>query len=122
MLSFLFIFIFLYVLLVLREKLLKKYFHVEPRDVIDGYKHVNDLHKWLERGLFFLAAVWLFVIFFFPMRQELDIYLLIIFLIALFSIRSFMEWKYARGSKKHIEWISYIVIIVLLYFTSIFIK
>jgi hypothetical protein len=85
-------------LIILTHILLIKIFKIEANSFISKQK--NSSHTWLEGILFGLlvpCTVFSLIIQAFPIY-----YILIIFLIALFSLRSYMEWKYDRSSKQYI--------------------
>lgn len=114
--KFVFFISYFYVLLNIRDKILVKYFHFKKQEITSkDYKHVNKVHKWLEKSIYAIAAIVFIANIFFPIKAELDIYLLISFFLSFFGLRAFMEWKYVKPTYRHIQSISYIAVTLLLF-------
>lgn len=82
------------IFLMVIEKFLIKKFDIKKKKGL--YKHVNKVHIWLE----IVLAIALITIAFFI--SEFKSYYLPIFLIALYSFRAFIEWKFEKESKVYI--------------------
>ncbi len=115
-----FIFLFIaWILSMIIDKLLREKFNIPKMKGM--YKTVNSLHKWIERlivAVFLLGAG--FLIFINDPNQNPDTFLiwLLIYFCTLFSVRSWMEWKYQRETNQYIISIYNLVFVLIIIVTS----
>ncbi|WP_078549409.1 DUF4181 domain-containing protein [Litchfieldia alkalitelluris] len=120
MITQMFIFLFIaWILSMIIDKLLREKFNIPKMKGM--YKTVNSLHKWIERlivAVFLLGAG--FLIFINDPNQNPDTFLiwLLIYFCTLFSVRSWMEWKYQRETNQYIISIYNLVFVLIIIVTS----
>lgn len=83
--------------IVLSERFLKKKFKIQTKGVI--VKYVNNTHKIMERMLLSVSVILLIV---FVVKGINIHYWLFPYLILLFLVRCYMQWKYERERKEYI--------------------
>lgn len=116
MITQMFIFLFIaWILSMIIDKFLREKFNIAKMKGM--YKTVNSTHKWTERlivTIFLLGAG--FLIFTNDPNQNSDTFLLwlLIYFSTLFSVRSWMEWKYQRETNQYIISIYNLVFILMI--------